>query len=189
MATSLSVFSSIFQHSLHYQSASIISLPFSLSLSPLPKSLLSLSTRHRTFTVRAESQNGVNPVPTHYDFNLFTIGVGSDEVQVVRLATNYGTSVAICEFPFSTISSETTGGTHPQEKIGVFVRRGKGGSLNIVEYSELEQSLASAVNQATGHLRFVGLKFLIAGAIALKGLGGVLFIFGSSFGALLLLLH
>ncbi|KHN03866.1 hypothetical protein glysoja_011095 [Glycine soja] len=33
------------------------------------------------------------------------------------------------------------------------------------------------------------LKFLIAGAIALKGLGGVLFIFGSSFGALLLLLH
>ncbi|KAL5161394.1 Glutathione reductase, chloroplastic/mitochondrial [Glycine soja] len=81
----------------------------SLSL-PLPKSLLSLSTRHRTFTVRAESQNGVNPVPTHYDFNLFTIGVGSDEVQVVRLATNYGTSVAICEFPFSTISSETTGG-------------------------------------------------------------------------------
>ena len=81
----------------------------SLSL-PLPKSLLSLSTRHRTFTVRAESQNGVNPVPTHYDFNLFTIGVGSDEVQAVRLATNYGTSVAICEFPFSTISSETTGG-------------------------------------------------------------------------------
>ena len=35
----------------------------------------------------------------------------------------------------------------------------------------------------------INLKFLIAGAIALKGLGGVLFIFGSSFGALLLLLH
>ena len=33
---------------------------------------------------------------------------------------------------------------------------------------------------------FEQLKFLIAGAIALKGLGGVLFIFGSSFGALLL---
>ncbi|XP_058783637.1 uncharacterized protein LOC131658347 [Vicia villosa] len=32
-------------------------------------------------------------------------------------------------------------------------------------------------------------KLLITGAIALKGLGGVLFIFGSSFGALLLLLH
>ena len=38
---------------------------------------------------------------------------------------------------------------HPQEKVGVFVRRGKGGSLNVVEYSELEQSLASAVNQVT----------------------------------------
>ena len=44
---------------------------------------------------------------------------------------------------------------HPQEKVGVFVRRGKGGSLNVVEYSELEQSLASAVNQATGHLHFL----------------------------------
>jgi len=43
---------------------------------------------------------------------------------------------------------------HPQEKVGVFVRRGKCGSLNVVEYSELEQSLASAVNQATGHLCF-----------------------------------
>ena len=66
--------------------------------------------RHRTFTVRAESQNGVNPVPTHYDFNLFTIGAGSDRVWATHLATNYGASVAICEFPFSTISSETIGG-------------------------------------------------------------------------------
>lgn len=43
---------------------------------------------------------------------------------------------------------------YPQEKVGVFVRRGKGGPLNVVEYSELDQSLASAVNQATGRLRF-----------------------------------
>ncbi|XP_061366962.1 uncharacterized protein LOC133310089 [Gastrolobium bilobum] len=35
----------------------------------------------------------------------------------------------------------------------------------------------------------IDLKFVIAGAIALKGIGGVLFIFGSSFGAFLLLLH
>ncbi|CAI8602863.1 unnamed protein product [Vicia faba] len=35
----------------------------------------------------------------------------------------------------------------------------------------------------------IDMKLLITGAIALKGLGGVLFIFGSSFGALLLLLH
>ncbi|KAG2409806.1 UDP-N-acetylglucosamine diphosphorylase [Vigna angularis] len=40
---------------------------------------------------------------------------------------------------------------YPQEKVGVFVRRGKGGPLTVVEYSELESSLASAVNQATGH--------------------------------------
>ncbi|KAK7270328.1 hypothetical protein RIF29_23390 [Crotalaria pallida] len=35
----------------------------------------------------------------------------------------------------------------------------------------------------------IDIKFLIAGAIALKGIGGVLFILGSSFGAALLLLH
>ncbi|CAN1225497.1 UDP-N-acetylglucosamine diphosphorylase 1 [Linum grandiflorum] len=43
---------------------------------------------------------------------------------------------------------------YPQEKVGVFVRRGKGGPLTVVEYSELDQSLASAVNQQTGRLRF-----------------------------------
>ncbi|MED6199525.1 hypothetical protein PIB30_076731 [Stylosanthes scabra] len=35
----------------------------------------------------------------------------------------------------------------------------------------------------------IDVKFVVAGAIALKGLGGLLFIFGSSFGAFLLLLH
>ncbi|CAL5346673.1 unnamed protein product [Camellia sinensis] len=43
---------------------------------------------------------------------------------------------------------------YPQEKVGVFVRRGKGGPLSVVEYSELDQSLASAINQETGRLRF-----------------------------------
>lgn len=43
---------------------------------------------------------------------------------------------------------------YPQEKVGVFVRRGKGGPLTVVEYSELDPSLASAVNQGTGRLRF-----------------------------------
>ncbi|GMP71130.1 hypothetical protein CsSME_00029664 [Camellia sinensis var. sinensis] len=45
-------------------------------------------------------------------------------------------------------------GAYPQEKVGVFVRRGKGGPLSVVEYSELDQSLASAINQETGRLRF-----------------------------------
>ncbi|XP_048436135.1 UDP-N-acetylglucosamine diphosphorylase 1-like [Pyrus x bretschneideri] len=43
---------------------------------------------------------------------------------------------------------------YPQEKVGVFVRRGKGGSLTVVEYSEMDSSLASAINQETGRLRF-----------------------------------
>lgn len=43
---------------------------------------------------------------------------------------------------------------YPQEKVGVFVRRGKGGPLSVVEYSELDQSLSSAINQETGRLRF-----------------------------------
>ncbi|KAL1833869.1 hypothetical protein DCAR_0104003 [Daucus carota subsp. sativus] len=43
---------------------------------------------------------------------------------------------------------------YPQEKVGVFVRRGKGGPLAVVEYSELDSSLASAINQETGRLRF-----------------------------------
>ncbi|KAM7530301.1 hypothetical protein LguiB_033711 [Lonicera macranthoides] len=43
---------------------------------------------------------------------------------------------------------------YPQEKVGVFVRRGKGGPLSVVEYSELDSSLASAINQQTGRLRF-----------------------------------
>ncbi|XP_010504992.1 PREDICTED: UDP-N-acetylglucosamine diphosphorylase 2-like isoform X2 [Camelina sativa] len=43
---------------------------------------------------------------------------------------------------------------YPQEKVGVFVRRGKGGPLTVVEYTELDQSMASATNQQTGRLQF-----------------------------------
>ena len=46
----------------------------------------------------------------HYDFDLFTIGAGSGGVRAARFASNYGASVAVCELPFGTISSETIGG-------------------------------------------------------------------------------
>ncbi|KAK7270308.1 hypothetical protein RIF29_23360 [Crotalaria pallida] len=74
----------------------------------LSKSLLSLS-RRRSFSVRAQSHNG-SDAPRHYDFDLFTIGAGSGGVRASRFAASHGANVAICELPFSTISSDTTGG-------------------------------------------------------------------------------
>ncbi|KAK7277532.1 hypothetical protein RJT34_22546 [Clitoria ternatea] len=57
----------------------------------------------------------------------------------------------------------------------------------------LRPKLDTFTNRVHFHVGFqlpdIELKILIAGAIALKGFGGVLFIFGSSFGAFLLLLH
>ncbi|XWS31485.1 hypothetical protein CRYUN_Cryun23aG0080500 [Craigia yunnanensis] len=65
--------------------------------------------RRRFFSVHAESENGAEPL-RHYDFDLFTTGGGSGGVRASRFAANFGASVAVCELPFSTISSETTGG-------------------------------------------------------------------------------
>lgn len=45
-----------------------------------------------------------------FDFDLFTIGAGSGGVRASRFAAGYGASVAICELPFATISSELAGG-------------------------------------------------------------------------------
>ncbi|KAI3773602.1 hypothetical protein L1987_48132 [Smallanthus sonchifolius] len=42
--------------------------------------------------------------------DLFTIGAGSGGVRASRFAANFGASLAVCELPFATISSETTGG-------------------------------------------------------------------------------
>ncbi|XP_057424389.1 uncharacterized protein LOC130717984 [Lotus japonicus] len=51
-------------------------------------------------------------------------------------------------------------------------------------------TFTSRVHSQVGfQLPEIDIKVLIAGAIALKGVGGLLFIFGSSFGAVLLLLH
>lgn len=44
-------------------------------------------------------------------------------------------------------------------------------------------------SQVGFNLPEIDIKFLVAGAIALKGIGGILFILGSSLGAVLLLLH
>ncbi|KAF5452701.1 hypothetical protein F2P56_027670 [Juglans regia] len=50
--------------------------------------------------------------------------------------------------------------------------------------------LSNHVSSETGlQLPEVEIKHLVVGAIALKGIGGLLFIFGSSLGAYLLLLH
>lgn len=64
--------------------------------------------RFRRLSTRAESTNGAEP--KHYDYDLFTIGAGSGGVRASRFAANFGASVAVCELPFATISSETTGG-------------------------------------------------------------------------------
>lgn len=51
-------------------------------------------------------------------------------------------------------AAEVVRKAYPQEKVGVFVRRGKGGPLAVVEYSELDPSIASLISQETGRLRF-----------------------------------
>ncbi|CAL0316122.1 unnamed protein product [Lupinus luteus] len=99
-SATLTLNSLFFPKSLHLSRPSLLSLP---------ATLLSLSHPRRTFAVRAHSQNGAD-APPHYDFDLFTIGAGSGGVRASRFAASYGANVAICELPFSTISSDTTGG-------------------------------------------------------------------------------
>ncbi|GBG64652.1 hypothetical protein CBR_g45707 [Chara braunii] len=43
---------------------------------------------------------------------------------------------------------------HPEERVGVFAQRGVGGPTVVVEYSELDKSLAHAVDPQTGRLLF-----------------------------------
>ncbi|CAN0898285.1 Glutathione reductase, chloroplastic (Fragment) [Linum grandiflorum] len=98
--------------SLSYSSSSFsfISLRKTLPFHHKPLSLpLCGHSRTRRFTARAEAENGAES-PRHYDFDLFTIGAGSGGVRASRFASNFGASVAVCELPFSTISSDTAGG-------------------------------------------------------------------------------
>ncbi|KAG2257971.1 hypothetical protein Bca52824_077265 [Brassica carinata] len=94
------------------------------NLSFLPKTLSHLSSppsprpsvsnhryysSSRRFSVRAQNDNGADS-DRHYDFDLFTIGAGSGGVRASRFSTSFGASAAVCELPFSTISSDTAGG-------------------------------------------------------------------------------
>ncbi|KAK9088669.1 hypothetical protein Scep_027751 [Stephania cephalantha] len=54
-------------------------------------------------------------------------------------------------FPGNTILAMA----YPQERVGVFVRYGKGGPLPVVEYSELDATMSTAINQETGRLRML----------------------------------
>ncbi|EEF41403.1 glutathione reductase, chloroplastic [Ricinus communis] len=90
-------------------SSSSLSLSKTLTfLSPSRRFALPLHRRHFS-VIRADSGNGAEP-SRRYDFDLFTIGAGSGGVRASRFASNFGASVAVCELPFSTISSDTTGG-------------------------------------------------------------------------------
>jgi len=43
---------------------------------------------------------------------------------------------------------------YPQENVGVFVQRGRGGPLSVVEYSEMDAAMTTEINQSTGRLRY-----------------------------------
>ncbi|MED6192587.1 hypothetical protein PIB30_011662 [Stylosanthes scabra] len=91
-----------FSKTLSFYPSSFLSLRKTLLLSPSHHT--PTPTRPRSFTLSASSNSH------NYDFDLFTIGAGSGGVRASRFAANYGASVAICELPFSTISSDLTGG-------------------------------------------------------------------------------
>ncbi|GER24893.1 glutathione reductase [Striga asiatica] len=67
------------------------------------------SRRRLTTGIRSESANGAEPT-RKFDYDLFTLGAGSGGVRASRFAANFGAKVAVCELPFSTISSDSTGG-------------------------------------------------------------------------------
>ncbi|KAL6564426.1 hypothetical protein OROMI_015876 [Orobanche minor] len=62
-----------------------------------------------TTAIRAEFTDGAQ-TPRQYDYDLFTVGAGSGGVRASRFAANFGAKVAVCELPFATISSDSTGG-------------------------------------------------------------------------------
>ncbi|KAF5738892.1 glutathione reductase [Tripterygium wilfordii] len=85
------------------------SIPLEQPESSKPFAPMVITQRRQFAAVLAESDNGAESA-RRYDFDLFTIGAGSGGVRASRFASNLGASVAVCELPFSTISSETAGG-------------------------------------------------------------------------------
>ncbi|XP_074579475.1 glutathione reductase, chloroplastic-like [Curcuma longa] len=75
-------------------------------LAPLPSRLL---PRRLHVLACADGGNGAAD-SSRFDFDLFTIGAGSGGVRASRFAAAYGAKVAICELPFSTMSSDDAGG-------------------------------------------------------------------------------
>lgn len=84
-------------------------LSFPRSHKPATSRNFSPLNRRFSTAIRSGSTNGAE-LPRKYDFDLFTIGAGSGGVRASRFAANFGASVAICELPFGTISSDTAGG-------------------------------------------------------------------------------
>ncbi|KAL1212545.1 Glutathione reductase [Cardamine amara subsp. amara] len=95
-------------------SSTFLSLPKYLTSFSSLRPRVALVSNHRyyqsrRFSVRANTDNGADS-ERQYDFDLFTIGAGSGGVRASRFATSFGASAAVCELPFSTISSDTAGG-------------------------------------------------------------------------------
>ncbi|XP_033145571.1 glutathione reductase, chloroplastic isoform X2 [Brassica rapa] len=86
-------------------------LPISIHLpsSSLRPRLTLLSNHRYNPSRRAQNDYGTDS-DLRYDFDLFTLGAGSGGVRASRFATSFGASAAVCELPFSTISSDTAGG-------------------------------------------------------------------------------
>eukprot|EP00897_Mesotaenium_endlicherianum_P011018 jgi/Mesen1/9945/ME000071S09365 len=71
---------------------------------------LVIRKRSHCHGARADAGNASDGKAGEYDYDLFTIGAGSGGVRASRFATQYGAKAAVCELPFSTISSDSTGG-------------------------------------------------------------------------------
>ncbi|KAG8066251.1 hypothetical protein GUJ93_ZPchr0004g38925 [Zizania palustris] len=78
-------------------------------------------------------------------------GVSSAAKVVRKVQSNVTHASLIGVFVHSQLYAEQA---YPQENVGVFVRRGYGGPLSVVEYSEMDAAITTEINQSTGRLRY-----------------------------------